>query len=98
MIHYNRTQSQMTINLDGCGNVENEPLINVLLSEGVNVVEDRGGCAVGAVCHLDHMTETRGLFNGEHHLCRHNISLTHLKQKGTQLIYHDFLYIMINLQ
>lgn len=80
----------MTINLDGCGNVENEPLIDVLLSEGVNVVEDRRGCAVRAVCHLDHMTETRGLFNGEHHLCRHNISLVHLKQKGTQLIYHDF--------
>lgn len=36
----------MIVNLDGCGHIENAPLIDVLLSEGVNVVEDRGGCVV----------------------------------------------------
>lgn len=45
MIHYDR-KNEMTINLDECRHIENAPLINVLLSEGVNVVEDRRGCAV----------------------------------------------------
>lgn len=36
----------MTANLDGCRHIENAPLIDVLLSKGVNVVEDRGGRAV----------------------------------------------------
>lgn len=36
----------MTANLDGCRHIENAPLIDVLLSKRVNVVENRGGCTV----------------------------------------------------
>lgn len=38
--------NDVTINLDGCRDVEDAPLINVVLSEGVNVVENWRGCAV----------------------------------------------------
>lgn len=71
----------MKVDLDGCRHVENAFLINVLLTEGVNVFKSRRGCAVRAVCQLNHMTETRRLLNGEHHLCRQDISLLHLQDK-----------------
>lgn len=65
-------------NLDEGRHVKNAALVDVLLGEGVDVVEDRRGRGVRTVGQFDHMTMGRKALNGEHHFRRQNISLLHL--------------------
>lgn len=75
----NNGRNEMMKNLDKCRNIDDAPLINILLAEGVNVFRGRWGCAVWAVGQFDHMTKSRKLFNDKHHFCWQDISLIHLK-------------------
>lgn len=65
-------------NLDERRHVKNAALVDVLLGEGVDVVEDGRGRRVRTVGQFDHMTVGRRALNGEHHFRRQNISLLHL--------------------
>lgn len=85
----------MILNLNECGHIKNAPLINVLLSEGVNVVEDGRGCAVRAVREFDHMAETRRPFNGENHFYGQDTSLIHLKTNDKLVVGIKLLELLL---
>lgn len=67
-------------NLDKRRHVKYAALVDVLLGEGVDVVEDRRGCGVWTVGQFDHMTMVGRAPDGEYHFRRQNIRLLHLKK------------------
>lgn len=78
--------SERTINLKGCRHIEDVSPINVLLSEGVDVVEDRRACAVSQ---FDQVAEKRKSCNDEHHFHWKNIGLLHLKRQVDTVFIHN---------
>lgn len=67
-------------NLDKRRNIKYAALVDVLLGEGVNVVEHRCGRGVWTVGQFDHMTMVWRALDGEYHFCRQNISLLYLEK------------------
>lgn len=67
-------------NLDKHGHIKDAALVDVLLGEGVDVIEDRRGRGVWTVGQFDHMTMVWRAPDGEYHFRRQNIRLLHLKK------------------
>lgn len=67
-------------NLHKRRNIKYAALVNVLLGEGVDVVEDFWRRGVWTIGQFDHMTMVWRSPDGEYHFRRQNISLLHLKK------------------